>query len=444
MNNVAIVGMDGVFPHCKDLQEFEEKLFNNKSLIREWDIVTSHEKKIRTKVSGYATPEETGFRQFFNGLSDQYPMDLEDINGLIPNINLATSDLGSAWAMKASLGAIKDAGWSKEEVESEHTGVVIGTGSGGQEVSRKTWNLFFEHKKKTRTLGSSNISRSMIYRDAANVSCLIKNKGVCESIGSACATGLGSIGYAYRLIAFGIQDRVIAGGTEGTALESLIGFDAMQVLSTKFSPETSSRPYDVDRNGFVCSFGCGIVALENYEQAKARGANILGIIDGYFNNSDGDGDMYAPSYDGQQRLWQGLSKQTRINPDVVKAHGTSTIIGDAIELFSIVNQLGTKDYHVSAPKSQFGHMLGAAGAVEVIVSLLMLRKQMVSPCLNSNILNPELESFQTKENWTGPKVPMKAYRHLIPQFALSKPINQIICLNYGFGGTNSVMAISKV
>ncbi|MBT2163310.1 beta-ketoacyl-[acyl-carrier-protein] synthase family protein [Zobellia barbeyronii] len=443
MNKVAIVGMDGVFPHCKDMQEFEEKLFSNQSLIRNWDLVASYDKKIRTKVAGYATPEETGFQKFSNGLPDEYPMDLEDISGQIPNVNLATSDLGSAWAMKASLGAIKDAGWTKEEIESEETGVVIGTGSGGQEGTRKVWNLFFEHGKKTRALGSSNVSRSMIYRDAANVSCLIKNKGVCEAIGSACATGLGSIGYAYRLIAFGLQDRVIAGGTEGTALETLIGFDAMQVLSTKFSPEESSRPYDKDRNGFVCSFGCGIVALENYDQAKARGANILGVIDGYFNNSDGDGDMFAPSFDGQQRLWTGLKKQTYINPDVVKAHGTSTATGDVVELFSIAAQLGKDGYHVSAPKSQFGHMLGAAGAVEVIVSLLMLKKQMVSPCLNSDNLKTELESFQTKDDWQGPKEPLAAYRNLLPQLALAKPINQIVCLNYGFGGTNSAMAISK-
>ncbi|MUH35899.1 beta-ketoacyl synthase [Zobellia amurskyensis] len=443
MNKVAIVGMDGVFPHCKDIQEFEEKIFSNRSLIRNWDLVASYDKKIRTKVAGYATPEETGFRKFSNGLPEEYPMDLEDMNGLIPNANLATSDLGSAWAMKASLGAIKEAGWTKSEVESEHTGVVIGTGAGGQEVTRKIWNLFFDHQKKTRALGSSNVPRSMVYRDAANVSCLIKNKGVCEAIGSACATGLGSIGYAYRLIAFGLQDRMIAGGTEGTALESLIGFDAMQVLSTKFSPETSSRPYDVNRNGFVCSFGCGIVALENYDQAKARGANILGVIDGYFNNSDGDGNMFAPSYDGQERLWKGLSNQTHLHPDVVKAHGTSTITGDALELFSIVGQLGNKGYHVSAPKSQFGHMLGAVGAVEVIVSLLMMKKQMVSPCLNSDTLKSEQEFFQTKDNWQGPKDPLAAYRDLLPQLALAKPIDQIVCLNYGFGGTNSAMAISK-
>lgn len=443
MNKVAIVGMDGVFPNCKDLNEFEDKIFNNRSLIREWDVIASYEKRIRTKVAGFITPEESGFNQVSNGLPPEYPKELEDATGLIPGGNLATSDLGSAWAMKASLGAIKMAGWAKSEVESDQTGVVIGTGTGGQEVTRKIWSLFYDHQKKTRALGSANVPKSMVFRDAANVSCLIKNKGICEAIGSACATGLGSIGYAYRMIAFGFQERMLAGGTEGTALETLLGFDAMQVLSTKFSPEESSRPYDTKRNGFVCSFGCGIVALENYELAKARGADILGVIDGYYNNSDGDGNMFAPSYDGQERLWKGLASQTQLHPDVVKAHGTSTITGDALELFSIVGQLGNEGYHVCAPKSQFGHMLGAAGAVEVILSLLMLKKQMVAPCLNSDTLKEDLEFFQGKEDWQGPKEPLAAYRHLLPQMTLKKQIEQVVCLNYGFGGTNSAMAISK-
>ena len=158
----------------------------------------------------------------------------------------------------------------------------------------------------------------MSYREAANISCLLKTKGVCESITSACATGLGNIGHAYRLIKFGLQDRAIAGGVEGTALETFIGFDGMMILSKGFSPAESSRPFDMNRNGFVCSFGAGIVALEEYEMAKARGANIIGVIDEYFNNSDGDGDMFYPSFAGQQRLWKGLMPDKGIRPDVVK------------------------------------------------------------------------------------------------------------------------------
>jgi 3-oxoacyl-[acyl-carrier-protein] synthase-1 len=236
---------------------------------------------------------------------------------------------------------------------------------------------------------------------------------------------------------------MITGGLESTSLETFIGFDGMQVLSKGFSPAESSRPFDVNRNGFVCSFGAGIVALEAYEMAKARGAKILAVIDEYFNNSDGDGDMFYPSFAGQQRMWKGLLGNSGRKPDVVKMHGTSTPAGDAVELLSVVDALGEDGYHVCAPKSQFGHMLGGAGAVEFITAVLMLQKQMVLPCLNAVQLNPALESFQNSASWTGPDKPLDAYRHLVQQQAFVKEINQVACLNYGFGGTNSAMTISR-
>jgi len=245
------------------------------------------------------------------------------------------------------------------------------------------------------------------------------------------------------LIKFGLQDRIIAGGVEGTSIETFAGFDAMQVLSKGFAPAQSSRPFDMNRNGFVCSFGCGIVALEAYDIAKARGANILAVIDNYHNNSDGDGNMFFPSFSGQKRLWKGLMNDVHIKPDVVKVHGTSTPVGDAIELLSVVDVMGDKDYLIAAPKSQFGHMLGGAGAVELITALMMLEKQQVLPCLNAEQLNPELEGFQKSADWEGPKQPLAAYRHLLSPQTLDKEINQIVCLNYGFGGTNSAMAISR-
>ncbi len=177
--------------------------------------------------------------------------------------------------------------------------------------------------------------------------------------------------------------------------------------------------------------------------AKARGARIIGVIDDYFNNSDGDGDMFYPSFAGQKRLWKGLLDGGGKRPDVVKVHGTSTPAGDSIELLSVVDVLGDSGYHISAPKSQFGHMLGAAGSVEFITALLMLEKQQVLPCLNSVNLNPELETFQQADGWEGPQNPLAAYRHLVPQQSLAKEINSITCLNYGFGGTNSAISVSR-
>jgi 3-oxoacyl-(acyl-carrier-protein) synthase len=442
---VAVVGIGGIFPACKDIGEFSEKIFTDQSLIREWGLAVAHGRKMRSTVSGYVSVDECGLEEIPSTILVNYPEIFKDKHGRIPIENLSTADLGSIWAMLGAQDAIKMSGWTEKEVRHEQTGVVIGSGAGGNEVSRKSWHNFFALDKKTRALGPHNVDRCMVYRDAANVSCLIQSKGVCECIGSACATGLGNIGYAYRLIAFGMQDRIVAGGTEGTSMESFIGFDAMQVLSRGHAPEKSSRPFDMNRNGFVCSFGAGIVALEAYDIAKARGANILAVIDNYFNNSDGSGDMFAPSFDGQQRLWNGLigNDKARLFPDVVKVHGTSTPLGDAIELFSVVNYLGNKGYHISAPKSQFGHMLGAAGAVEFVLSVLMLKEQKVSPCLNSDILNDKQETFQVEEGWTGTKEPIAAFRHLLPQQTICKEINRIVCLNYGFGSTNSAIAISK-
>lgn len=440
---VAIVGMGGAFPNCANLNQFKQKLFAGESLIREWDQAASYGKNIRSTVSGFITEAEMGLEAVMSTLVENYPETYIDTLGRIPDGNLATADIGSIWAMLGTQDAIKMAGWTVPETESEQTGVVIGSGGGGHVILRNAWHNFFALKHKTRVIGSHAVDRAMVYRDSANVSCLIKSKGVCESIGSACATGLGNIGYAFRLISFGIQDRVIAGGVEGTSLETFIGFDAMQVLSKGFSPAESSRPFDTKRNGFVCSFGCGILALEAYDIAKARGANILAVIDNYHNNSDGAGNMFFPSFSGQKRLWKGLLGDLNIKPDVVKVHGTSTPVGDAIELLSVVDVMGEDGYHISAPKSQFGHTLGAAGAVELITSIFMLQNQQVLPCLNADILNPELESFQQSADWDGPGKPLQAYRHLISPKTIQKEVHQIVCLNYGFGGTNSAIAISK-
>lgn len=440
---VAVVGMGGAFPTCKDLSEFSSKLFANKSLIRTFDDAMAYEKQVRSTVAGFITEPEMDLEVIWDPMEGIYPETYIDKLNRIPDANLATSDVGSIWSMLAAQNAIKMAGWSKDLVQSERTGVVIGSGGSANVILRNGWHNFYVFGRKTRHSGGHTVDRTMTYREAANVSVLIKNKGVCETISSACATGLGNIGYAYRLIKYGLQDRAITGGVESTSLETFIGFDGMMVLSRGFSPEESSRPFDMARNGFVCSFGAGIVALEEYEQAVARGADILGVIDEYFNNSDGDGDMFYPSFAGQQRLWKGVMAGSTEKPDVVKVHGTSTPSGDAIELLSVIDALGEEGYHISAPKSQFGHMLGGAGAVEFITVLLMLKEQKVLPCLNSPNLNPELETFQKNPDWKGPVKPLAAYRHLLPQESFSKPINSIVCLNYGFGGTNSALKLSK-
>ena len=441
---VAVVGMGGIFPRCDSVEDFGDKIFSNQSLIRHWDQAAAFGKQVRSTVSGYVSPEEAGLRVEYSTNKENYPELYVDTLHRIPLENLATADIGSVWAMLSTQNAIQQSGWSEEEIQSPETGVVIGSGGGGHEVLRHAWNTFFIDGKKSRLIGSHSVDRGMVYRDAANVACLIKSQGICEGVGSACACGISNIGYAYRMIKYGVQDRMIAGGTESTSIETFIGFDAMSILSRGYEPELSSRPFDKGRNGFVCSFGCAVVALEELEVAKARGANILAVIDGYFNNSNGVGDMFAPSFDGQQRLWNGLRKEVPdLNPDVVKVHGTSTPRGDSIELFSVIKAVGQQGYHISAPKSQFGHMLGAAGAVEFLVMVLMLQRQQVAPCLNSNDLNEELEDIQQMADWQGSSKPIAAYRDLLPQQSFPKDIRQIVGLNYGFGGTNGVISISN-
>jgi len=212
-------------PPAQTLDEFSNKLFSNQSLIRQWDKAAAYGKQVRSVVSGYITEEEMGLEAVLAPIAEAYPETYIDTLCRIPDANLATADVGSIWAMLGALDSIKMAGWTAKETQSEQTGVIVGSGGAGNLILRIAWHNFFVEGKKSRIAGSHTIDRTMFYRDAANISCLIKNKGVCEAIGSACATGLGNIGYAYRLIKFGVQDRVIAGGLEGTSLDTFIGFD---------------------------------------------------------------------------------------------------------------------------------------------------------------------------------------------------------------------------
>lgn len=442
---VAVVGIAGTFPTCESLAVFEEKVFSDQSLIRTWPEAVAFDKKMRSQISGFVLPEESGIEPVISTTLRDYPEFYRELSGRISAEKSATADMPSLWCMQGALEAIDRAGWSEADVQSKRTGVILGSAGGGNAVLRRGWDAFFHDQKKSRLIGSHNIDRTMTYREAANVSCLLGTQGICEGLGSACATGLGSIGYAYRMIAHGYQDRIITGGAEGTSIETFVGFDSMGVLSRGFEPAQGSRPFDVDRRGFVCSFGSGIVLLEAFDLAVARGAPILAVIEGYHNNADGDGDMFSPSFDGQRRLWSGLFDDigAEVRPDVVKVHGTSTPTGDGIELNSVISVLGKSSYAISAPKSQFGHMLGAAGSVEFIVAVLMLKRQQVSPCLNSDNLNPELEEFQKEVDWAGPMQPIAAYRDLLPLATKNMPVDRVACLNYGFGGTNAAMMLKR-
>jgi 3-oxoacyl-[acyl-carrier-protein] synthase-1 len=241
------------------------------------------------------------------------------------------------------------------------------------------------------------------------------------------------VGYAYRLIKHGYQDTMLAGAGEEDTWINALAFDAMRVLcaDSNQDPQRASRPLDKTRSGFVPSGGGGVVVLESWERAKARGAKPLARIAGYWSSSDGSGDMTAPSPDGQRRLLRRVMREAHVEPgqiDYVNLHGTSTPTGDVLEMQSLVAALGEKGYLVSSSKSQIGHALGAAGAIELIFTLLMLEHGFVAPSINVKELDPQLEP----------------HRELIATEPVAVPLQRAMTNNFGFGNTNGSMIVERM
>jgi 3-oxoacyl-[acyl-carrier-protein] synthase-1 len=325
-------------------------------------------------------------------------------------------------------------------------GVLIGCGvGGGNEFLDLAFQLtnkrpvFLKEKKwkpfnpKPRNMGSHKVDSTMASTCSANASVFFKNQGIGESLSSACSTGLGNIGYGYRLIKHGYQKRVICGGAETSCWNVAAGFDAMMVLSP-----TASRSLSGERNGFVAGSGAGIVVLEELKSALDRGAKPLAVIKGYYSGCCGSGDMVAPSREGQIRCIKGALADGHPDwenkfgkdwkPDIVKLHGTATPTGDAVEVKSVVECLGTEGYYLTAPKALFGHLLGAAGSVELICAIDMLQKGYVIPNINCEPLDPELEFVSS----------------LIPRKKVKGDFKTALCLSFGFGSTNAGMILAKI
>src|SRR5690606_39064013 len=278
------------------------------------------------------------------------------------------------YAMAAAQQAIEDAGVEpKSKEEAERTGVLIGSGIGGLGGIYETSIVL--HEKGPRRVSPFFIPGRLINLASGYVSIRFGLKGPNHSVVTACSTGAHAIGDSWRIIAMGDADVMVAGGAESCVNRiALAGFAACRALSTNFNdaPEKGSRPYDKDRDGFVMGEGAGVVVLEEYERAKARGARIYGEIIGY-GMSGGAYHNPAPSEDGDggYRCMQAAVKRAGISPadiDYINAHGTSTPLGDEIELGSVTRLLGehASDAAMSSTKSAIGHLLGAAGAVEAI------------------------------------------------------------------------------
>ncbi|MFT6088916.1 beta-ketoacyl-ACP synthase II [Sulfitobacter sp.] len=337
------------------------------------------------------------------------------------------------FGVAAAQQAIEDSGWTPTDREDqERTGVLIGSGIGGLNSIANT--AIMMHEKGPRRVSPFFVPGALINLISGQVSIRYGFRGPNHSVVTACSTGAHAIGDASRLIIHGDADVMIAGGAEAAICEiGMAGFNACKALSTKRGddPTKASRPYDADRDGFVMGEGAGIVVLEEYEHAKARGAKIYAEVLGYGLS----GDAYhitAPAEDGDgaERSMRNALRGAGLEPkdiDYINAHGTSTM-ADVIELGAVERMLGdaVEGVTMSSTKSATGHLLGAAGAIEAIFSILAIRDQVAPPTINLD--NPAVE---TKID-------------LAPNKKVERKIDIALSNSFGFGGTNASVLFGKV
>lgn len=335
------------------------------------------------------------------------------------------------FGISAADEALKDAGWLPEtEEEKQRTGVLIGSGIGGLEGIYQNSVALFE--KGPRRINPFFIPACLINLTSGNVSIKYGLKGPNHSVVTACSTGAHAIGDAARLIQYGDADVMVAGGTEASICRIGIGgFAALRALSSSYNdrPTEGSRPWDKGRDGFVMGEGAGIVVLESLEHAQKRGAKIYAELVGYGLS----GDAYhitAPDGDGAYRSMKMALNRAGVSPDeigYVNAHGTSTPVGDIMELQAVQRLFGQKPkLSMSSTKSSIGHLLGAAGSVEAIFSILAMRDGVLPPTLNLNEPDPACEGVD-----------------LIPLKAKEKKVDYVLSNSFGFGGTNASLVFKR-
>lgn len=338
------------------------------------------------------------------------------------------------YGLCAAEQAIADSGWIADSEEQQcRTGVSIGSGIGGLNEIAKT--SITVHEDKVRKVSPFFIPASLINLVSGHVSIKYGFKGPNHSVVTACSTGAHSIGDAARIIMWDDADVMIAGGAESAVCRlGMAGFSAARALSTGFNdtPEKASRPWDADRDGFVMGDGAGVVVLEEYEHAKKRGATIYAEVVGYGMSGDAH-HITAPAADGNggYRCMQAALKRAGLNPediDYVNAHGTSTPLGDEIELGAVTRLFGdaAQSMSMSSTKSAIGHLLGAAGAVEAIYSVMAIKDGIVPPTLN-------LET-----------PPEGCTVDLVPLQAKERPVRAALSNSFGFGGTNASLVFKAV
>ena len=383
------------------------------------DEIVSALKEGRSGIVANETFKEMGLRSQVSGSVDV------DIKELIDRKVRRFMGDAAAYAYIAMQNAIDDAGLEHDEISNPRTGLIASSGGASSE------NIIFSsdtlRNRGVRKIGPYIVPRSMSSSVSACLATPFGIKGVNYSITSACATSAHCIGAAAEQIQLGKQDLIFAGGGEEEHWNLSSMFDAMGALSTKYNdePTKASRPYDVNRDGFVSSAGSGMVVVEEYEHAKARGAKIYAELVGYGATSDGF-DMVAPSGEGAVRCMQ-LAKDTvdgRI--DYINTHGTSTPVGDVKELEAIRDVFGDDLPYFSSSKSMCGHSLGATGAQEAIHCILMLANDFIAPSINVEDPDPALEGMP-----------------LVTTTIESAGINTAMTNSFGFGGTNATLVFQK-
>ncbi|KPN70604.1 beta-ketoacyl-ACP synthase I [Neisseria sp. 83E34] len=332
----------------------------------------------------------------------------------------------AAFTYIAMKEAIENAGLTPEMVSNPRTGIVAGSGGASSSAQVEAADVLRE--KGVKRIGPYGVTKTMASTVSACLATHYRIKGVNYSISSACSTSAHCIGNAAELIQLGKQDIVFAGGGEEVSWQMSMLFDAMGAMSSKYNdaPQTASRAYDADRDGFVISGGGSILVLEEYDHAKARGAKILCEITGYGATSDGY-DMVQPSGEGAVRCMEMALAQHGGKVDYINAHGTSTPVGDTKELEAIRKVFHGKDVpFISSTKSLSGHALGAAGSNEAIYSILMMQNDFV--CASANIQNIDEEAAD------------------LPILRENKQmkLDAVMSNSFGFGGTNATLIFSKV
>jgi 3-oxoacyl-[acyl-carrier-protein] synthase II len=353
-----------------------------------------------------------------------------DVTAYMPAKEARQMDTFIHYGIAAGVQAWKDSGLEINDVSAERFGVIVGSGIGGLQRIEETQKDYLE--RGARRISPFFVPASLINLVSGQLSIMLGLKGPSYAVVSACTTGLHSIGDAGRLIEYGDADVMLAGGTESTVTPLGIGgFAAMRALSTRNDdPGTASRPWDVDRDGFVLGEGAGVMVLEEYEHAKKRGAKIYGELAGYGMSSDAH-HITAPDQDGPRRGILAALRNGGINPDqvsYVNAHGTSTPLGDKNETLALKLAFGdhAKKLVVNSTKSMTGHLLGAAGGIEAVFTTLAVHHQVSPPTINIFNQDPECDLDYCANQ------------------ARPMQIDVALSNSFGFGGTNGSMVVRRV